>query len=232
MHHFAFNFQGNAVLSVLTFLGTGALLALCLLIAVVCFARKQPVMARRIGLTAAAIVAVYGVLLVGSSALSKEIVLSPHDEKYFCEVDCHLAYSVQGVQHARTLGPPEKSVTARGEFCVVTLQTRFDETTISAHRPREMPLWPNPRYVQIQDERGRRFEVSLDGQQALDATLRDQAPLSRPLRPGESYTTQLVFDLPQDVQHPRLILSESDWPTRLLIGHENSLLHKRTYFAL
>jgi hypothetical protein len=51
-------------------------------------------------------------------------------------------------------------------------------------------------------------------------------------RPGESYQTTLVFDLPEGVQNPRLLLTDP-WPVnRLLIGHENSFFHKKVYFRL
>lgn len=232
MHHIAFNFQGNAVLAVLAFLGTAGLLGAGLLAAVVSLARGHRDLARRIGIGMAAALLVYGAALMVFSLASQEVVLAPHDEKYFCEIDCHLAYSVTAVQHTRTLGPPDRPVAARGEFCLVTLQTRFDELTISPRRGREAPLWPNPRYLRIEDEQGRRFGPSPGGQAALDATLPDQAPLTLPLRPGESYTTTLAFDLPLDAERPRLLLGESIWPAHLLIGHEQSFLHKKTFFAL
>ncbi len=44
--------------------------------------------------------------------------------------------------------------------------------------------------------------------------------------------TRLVFDLPEKARDPRLLITESDWITRLLIGHENSPLHGKTSFRL
>lgn len=227
MHNVAFNFQGSAVIAVLAFLGTAGLLGAGLLAAVVVLARGRAHLAVKIGMGMAVIVLVYGAVLSVCSLTSKEIVLAPGDEKYFCEIDCHLAYSVIGVRRGRTLGPPDRPVAARGEFSVVTLQTRFDELTISPRRGREAPLWPNPRCMWIEDETGRRFEVSSAAQAALETT-----PLTLPLRPGESYTTTLAFDLPPRVERPRLFLGESIWPARLLIGHEQSFLHQKTFFAL
>jgi hypothetical protein len=57
-------------------------------------------------------------------------------------------------------------------------------------------------------------------------------PITAPLRPGESYTTTFVFDLPPDAKAATLLVNESDWITRLIIGHENSLWHKKTRFQL
>jgi len=52
------------------------------------------------------------------------------------------------------------------------------------------------------------------------------------LRPGESYTTDSVFDVPQDARGLRLLITEDDPETRFVIGHENSLLHKKICFGL
>lgn len=53
-------------------------------------------------------------------------------------------------------------------------------------------------------------------------------PLSTPLPPGENYQTTVVFDLPSDIQNPTLLIHEREFETRLVIGPENSLLHKKT----
>src|SRR3989442_9148534 len=57
-------------------------------------------------------------------------------------------------------------------------------------------------------------------------------PLTQPLRPGESYTTDFVFDVPNDAQKLRLLITEDDPETYFVIGHENSLLHKKIYLSL
>jgi hypothetical protein len=57
-------------------------------------------------------------------------------------------------------------------------------------------------------------------------------PLTTPLRPGESYTTDLVFDLPPNAKPTALLMKEGEWITRLVIGHENSPLHKQTKFQV
>jgi hypothetical protein len=100
----------------------------------------------------------------------------------------------------------------------VTVKVRFDETTISPRRGMG-PLMPNSRYVALVDDRGRRFEASTDG-------------LRRQLVPGESFTTDLVFDVAPDAHDLRLVLRNDDPETRLVIGHENSFLHGKTTFRL
>jgi hypothetical protein len=56
--------------------------------------------------------------------------------------------------------------------------------------------------------------------------------LTTPLRPGGSYTTVLAFELPADVTHPQLLVTDEEPITRLLIGHEGSPGHKKIYFEL
>ena len=54
-----------------------------------------------------------------------------------------------------------------------------------------------------------------------------------PLTPAAFYTTQFVFSIPKDATNLRLLINTTPaWPDRLVIGDENSLLHKKTYFAL
>jgi len=101
----------------------------------------------------------------------------------------------------------------------VTVKVRFDEATISSGRPRDATLTPNSRYVALVDDAGNRYAGSTDG-------------LTRKLIPAESYTTDIVFDVPADAKDLRLVLRNNDFETAFIIGHENSLLHGKTTFAL
>lgn len=82
-----------------------------------------------------------------------------------------------------------------------------------------LALSPNRRYVALVDAQGRRYPGSPDG-------------LRRRLLPGESYTTDLAFDLPIGAQGVHLILRSDDFETPFLIGHENRWFHGKTTFAL
>ena len=172
--------------------------------------------------------ALLGGLLVGLSLASEERTLGAGDWKYFCEVDCHLAYRVESVTTTKTLD----GATAHGTFTVVTLKTWFDERTIASWRPRDLPLAPGARAVALVDEQGRVFGVSESGQQALAALGQAGTPLTRTLKPGESYTTTLVFDRPDDAGAPRLLVTTVGAPTYFLLGHENSFFHRKIYFRL
>jgi hypothetical protein len=179
----------------------------------------------------AGVLAVYFGLVLVFSLASGEKVLARGEEKHFCEIDCHLAYSVADVRRAKSIGDGASAATARGEFYVVTVKTRFDETTISPTRGSGQ-LYPNPRSVSVFDGRGHSYPISEEGQRALAASGSAGTPLDTPLRPGESYTTELAFDLPPDAGDPVLLINESDLPTHFIIGHENSPLHKKTEFKL
>jgi len=180
---------------------------------------------------AGAIGATYLVLLLGASLLSSEQVLDQGEPKYFCEIDCHIAYSVEYVTTTKTLGSGSSRATAAGQFYVIVIRTWFDAETTSAGRG-DAPLNPNPRGVRVFDDRGRRFRTSLEGMQALEGPAGKSVPLWQGLRPGDSYETSLVFDLPADAENPRLLLADTEPLTLLLVGHENSLLHKKVYFSL
>ncbi|HEX8476417.1 MAG TPA: hypothetical protein VF666_20635 [Pyrinomonadaceae bacterium] len=226
------NVNLEAALGVLGFLGTGFCLFVAGLIILHALKTKRRERAKRILAMSVAGAALYAVLVVAFSLSSSEQVLARGEEKYFCEIDCHLAYSVLHVRQTKTLGAGAQQVTANGMFHVVTLKTRFDEQTTSPRRANQ-PLTPNSRVARVFAEDGRRFEPSLEGQRALEQSPDGAGkPLTTPLRPGEAYTTELVFDLPPDVKNPRLLINEGEIVTHFIIGHENSFLHKKTGFQI
>ncbi|HEY2924047.1 MAG TPA: hypothetical protein VGJ98_03670 [Candidatus Eisenbacteria bacterium] len=72
------------------------------------------------------------------------------------------------------------------------------------------------------DSSGRRLDPSSSGQRAIEEMGWKSTPLSHPLIPGESYITELVFDLPTDARGPRLYVGDTDPISLILIGHEES----------
>jgi hypothetical protein len=193
--------------------------------------RKRWVMQVSAALAASAVV-LYWALLFGFSLASSDKVLSMGDQKHFCEVDCHIAYSVTSVTNAAELGVGEKRISAAGKFYIVRVQTWFDPSTISSFRGNGQ-LAPSPRKVVVLDEDSREFAPSQPGQRTYELTpSATTTPLTTPLRPGESYSTDFVFDLPSDVHRPRLLVGDVDPISSLIIGHENSPLHKKIYFAI
>ncbi|HVS89098.1 MAG TPA: hypothetical protein VHF01_12880 [Candidatus Acidoferrum sp.] len=213
---------------VLLFLGAVFVTGITLLVLFYGAVRRSEFFASLGAMSALVVTVGYGLVLCGVSIASSEKVLPPGGWKYFCEIDCHFAYSLIGAQTSAALGPEMQQISARGKFVVVRVKTWFDERTISAHRGNG-PLTPNPRKVVLVDDTGRSFAPSAESQAAFARLGNTSTLLTEPLRPGESYTTDFVFDVPKVARGLRLLITEEDPETRLVIGHENSLLHKKIY---
>ena len=218
-----------APIVVLLFLGTIFILGISLLVLFYGAVRRSAFFAKLGAGAVLTIAAGYLLLLSGVSLASSEQTLPPDGWKYFCEIDCHLAYSLVSVQTAATLGQELQQTVAHGKILVLHVKTWFDERTISAHRGNG-PLTPNRRSVVLVDDAGRRYQPSLEGGFALARTGDLSTAMTQALRPGESYITDLVFDVPKNARGLRLLITEDDPETRFVIGHENSLLHKKIFF--
>jgi hypothetical protein len=218
--------NGGTVLSVLALVGTTFILICAACLAILATISRNRRLARLAIGGGVCLAAVYAVALVAVGAMSGDRVLRPGEEKYFCELDCHLAYSVTGVS-------PLLQAAESGETTwAVTVRTRFDERTISSRRSREAPLTPNPRRVALVGADGREFAplpMTPERQSAIGVA---STPLDQELRPGESYTTTLLFTLPAGSTPASLDLTEDVFPTRLMIGHERSPFHGKALLAL
>jgi hypothetical protein len=220
-----------APLVVLLFLATGLELSACILLLFYGAARRSSFIAMLAGGSAFTIAIGYLLLLAGVSFASSEKILPTGSWKYFCEIDCHIAYSLIGAETASALGPDMQQISAHGKFIIVRVKTWFDKSTISAQRGNG-PLTPNRRKIVLLDDTGRSFPPAVGSQAVLLRFGSISAPLTQALRPGESYTTDFLFDVPKDARGLRLFITEDDPESRLVIGHENSLLHKKIYFAV
>ncbi len=208
-----------APLVLLAFLGTGFLLFGLALAAALSAASGRGPLARGLGLAGLGVGATYAVLLFGAALASRDRTLAVGDRKYFCEMDCHIAYSVASA------ASPAPTVLA------VTVRTWFDPSTTAAFRG-NAPLTPNPRTVTLVDASGRRFAPSPAATRDWEAHHGPSAPFGRPLAPGEDATSTFVFTVPPDLRDPRLFVGDPPGIDSLLIGHENSPGHGRSYFAL
>jgi hypothetical protein len=210
----ASNMNFPAPLAVLGFLAVGGVLFLALASVLIFWFARKPRFARIAATTLAAVAVVYFALLFAFSAASRTTTLTRGQKKYFCEIDCHLAYSVADV---KTQGA------ADSVRYIVTLRTRFDETTTSPSRPKDAPLTPSPRMVKLIDVAGHEYTPAVAA----------GTPLLTPLKPADSYTTQIEFVIPKDVNALELLVTTTpQWPDHFVIGDENRLGHKKTYFAL
>lgn len=202
-----------AALQVLMFLGSAMLAGVLILVSLYGLFRRKPWVRWSLGALAVGAVIYFGLLLAFSEA-SRDKTLARGQEKYFCEIDCHLGYAITNVQQI------DESNT--GRLLAVTVRTRFDEKTISPARPRNAPLTPNPRNVQLVDDGGESFSPGMSS---------GTSPV-QPLIPGTFYQTTFVFKVPNTAQGLRLLITAPGGPTEFLIGNELSLAHKKTYMAL
>lgn len=209
--HIASNMNFPAPFAVLGFVAACVGLFLALSAVLIFWFARKPRFARITAIAIGTGAVAYWALLLTFSAVSHETDLTRGQEKYFCEIDCHLAYSVVEVNNH-----PD------GHY-IIKLRTRFDETTTSPNRPKDAPLTPSPREVRLVDSTGHEYApVATAG-----------TPLLTPLKPADSYITHLEFELPQGATGLRLLINTAPlWPDRVVIGDENSILHKKTYFAL
>jgi hypothetical protein len=174
-------------------------------------------------------VAAYFAMLLTVSVTSAAPVLGINEEQRFCAADCDLAFSVTNVQKADTLGDPPNQATPQGVFYIVTVKMRSDAARVTMQ-------FNDPISIRAGDDQGNKYGYSPEGQKALDqspditGTL--QLPWVSSLAPGESASRDIVFDLPRDTADPVLYIIEGGWPTRFIIGDENSFLHKRTVIRL
>lgn len=210
-----------APVGALALLGTAFLLFLTAIVLIQSLIVRKHGRAKIVLLALIVIAGVYLAAMLIFSFASHENVLARGQEKHFCELDCHLAYSIVNATQAKTFGSVANQLTATGQFTIITVKTRFDETTTGPRRGDGL-LYPNGRAVIVIDEQGERYPpVSQTG-----------TPLTSPLRPAESYTTDIAFDLPANAKPVTILISEDAWETRFVIGHENSLLHKKTRFQV
>ena len=210
----ASNMNFPAPLAVMGFLAASIGLFVAVAAALIFWFARKPRFARGIAIALCFGVVIYLAFLFGFSAASHSRTLARGQEKYFCEIDCHLAYSIVDVKTQADGGWNDY---------VVTLRTRFDETTTSPSRPKDATLTPSPREVWLIDRAGREYAPAAGSGTAL----------MTPLKPAESYTTELTFRLPKDASGLRLLLNTTPaWPDHLVIGDENSWGHRKTYFAL
>ncbi len=198
-----------APFSALGFLAGAATLLIGILVAISAWLSGHKLVARSMASVVAIELVLYVGLLIGYSSFSKEVALAPGAEKYFCELDCHIAYTVTDVKRS-------------GDKLTISLRTRFDERTIAPWRG-DGTLSPSPRDIDVLDAAGHHY--------APTATSGPQ--LTTPLRPGQSYNTEFTFQVPAAAAEPRLeVLTKGTFPERVLIGNENSFLHRKISFRL
>lgn len=205
-------------LGILMVLGTVALVMLASAILVHARITKRPLPWRPLLLATGGWALVYTTMLLASSLTSDERVLDVAQDKKFCGfyLDCHMQVAVTGVDTVREIGLRR----ANGVFYVVTLRVSSD-----AVRARLNLIAPR---LVLRDAGGRSYDQVPDPHGA--------AALAREIGPEESFNSTVLFDVPEDAVNLRLHVSMGVWVDRLieavLIGDEDSILHKRTSFRI
>lgn len=173
-------------------------------------------LARRALGTAGVLTVGYLGTLFAVGATSDEHLLPAGGAKAFCEVDCHVVYSVTAVTR--------ETDTRETDTVAVTVREAYDGATRGA-REDSAAVRPGTRRFALVDTDGRRWPAY--GHQSLGGDT-----LFAPLRPGEFRAAAVLFVVPDSVT-PRALLVEDDSPvSRLLVGHERSPLHRKTLLSL
>jgi hypothetical protein len=164
----------------------------------------------------------YIILLFIGSFFSVERNLAFNEAKEYCGfyLDCHMHTAVTDVRRAKTLG----DLTANGEFYIVNVKVFSNARaatlgllTVDAH---------------VVDAGGHAYTRDMKA----EAQLPPQPEFEKRISPAESFEKEIVFDLPADAKNPRLDMREGygiDHAIEaVLIGDEDSIMHKRNYFRL
>ena len=212
----------------LLFLGTGFVIVSSLVLALYGAISGKKLTTRLGAVLISVVGGSYSLFLLGAGIVTTDKTLPEGSWKYFCEPDCHIAYSISSVQTAAVLGTESNLVQANGEYMVVRLKTWFDEHSIAKFRGNG-PLTPIPRLVSLIDAENKRYYPTQLKPGILAET---STPLVQALRPGESYLTTLVFDVPKEARDLRLLITDDDPISVVTIDHENSPFHGKIFLSL
>ena len=158
----------------------------------------------------------YIAMLVGFSVQSEEKELGLNEPKAFCGfyLDCHMHAAVTSVRTAKNLG----NKTANGEFYIVTVKV-FSNA-------KQATLGFGGLKLHVTDADGKLYPHVPEAEVS-------EPWFTRPVPAGGSFERDVVFDLPVGVRNPRLDMhDDQSLIEKFLIGDEDSILHKGTYFKL
>jgi hypothetical protein len=172
-------------------------------------ARKGAI-AARLALGLAVYVVLYTLLLVGASLLAPQKVIPMHQDRCFDD----WCVSVEQATRQGSIGVSQ----AQGEYWLVTL--------LVSSRARGITQRARDAAVYVLDERGTHYEPSSRGRQALEVAGQARLPLDSLVEAGGNFTSTVVFDLPAEVQMPGLVQTHGAFPGLIVIGDDQSWLHR------
>ena len=184
------------------------------------FTRRQWIRAKRVLLALGSFLALYTAILLSVSLLSPQHVFTMHQDRCFDD----WCLSVERVVQQPTIGTSPAVVAAHGAFYIVTLRISSHARAIT-QRALDVQIY-------LLNARNQHYDPSPIGQQALNASGQGGKPLDSELTPGDSFTHNVVFDLPKSSSHLALVITHGLFPDVLVIGSEQSFLHKPTIIQL
>lgn len=173
--------------------------------------RKRPVGA--LFLAVVLWVAVYFVVLVSVSLLNERQNLTSADEKCFDDW-CVTVLGARTVDEGSTDGQ---------RWVAIDLQV--------TNRARGAGFRPANPSITLLDASGRKISESSIGQAAHESRFGAQPALGKFLAAGESFQTVRVFPAPEGAT-AFVLVEEGGGMTRIIIGDENSVLHRKSVFPV
>lgn len=158
----------------------------------------------------------YIVMLLGFSLSSEEKLLGLNEPKEFCGFyfDCHMHTAVVDLRKTKTIGDK----TANGEFYIVKVKVFSDA--------KQATLGFDSLKLFAIDENGKLYPRATEAENP-------DPPFTKEVPAGGSFEKEVVFDLPSGVKSPRLDMHDGEgWIEKVLVGDEDSILHKRNYFKI
>lgn len=219
---------GNAILLLVTMMAIGG----ATIIAFLAYRRNNPSVMRTFAGGAAILALLYGGGVIAASAASREQLIERGETKWFCGfyLDCHLGMSVENSENVTALPTADGPIKPAGSFHVLTLRLHNN-----AKNPNIDMLLYRPD-AKIIDALGNEYSRSASGEAALVGTHR---PAVLGVETKVTHTpldATIVFDLPANIQQPRLRVSEGWIVDRIielgLINDENSIFHRRSFFSI
>ncbi|MGI8669809.1 MAG: DUF4352 domain-containing protein [Aridibacter sp.] len=164
---------------------------------------------------------IYGILLIGTSLSSEEKTLAMNEPKEFCGfyLDCHLHTAVTDVRTAERIGGEK----AQGIFYIVKVKVFSNAKQATLHLTE--PL------AELYDIGGRIYSRRLKAEKQLPTA---NVSLTQDVSADESFEKEIVFDVTEPSENNKLLITEGYGIDKVieafLIGDEDSIFHKRTFF--
>jgi hypothetical protein len=150
---------------------------------------QQPLLVRILVAAASAVALLAGYLWLNAGPSTRVVAMGEpiQQDDFF--------YIVAGVSKAKSIGSGETVALAHGVFYVATIEV--------ANKALRVDYRWDPSIVYVIDADGRKYQMSVEGQRALDAAHRQILIIPA----GGSQSYQVAFDLPDRADHPALAFS-------------------------